>query len=250
MNLSWINPKHVYVDEWHTKNVDRKRLSVGVMTATVTKSFLSMPVEGGPGSGPWILHRITIASFTQDIRWETSLWGLLFWLEDSWAPMDLVSPHKVRATETGQRHVCSFALTHTACVLISAQHFYKQQCPTQAFWKMCHLLWLWGMPARATMHIESSMKLVSYKYSSGPPLTRILHSMTAGLPMTSLHSCSLTMTLDASWLGHCTRKGRQRFLWMLLFQLDTLLALTWGENGLNILTNIQFVIVLAVPECV
>ena len=77
MNLAQVNPKHVYVDERCIKNVDGKKLSIGVMTGTVTESFLFMRVEGGPDSGPWILHRITIAPFTQDIRWETSLWGLL-----------------------------------------------------------------------------------------------------------------------------------------------------------------------------
>jgi hypothetical protein len=77
MNLAQADPKDLYVEECCIKNLDGKKLSISVMTGTVTESFLFTPVEGGPDYDLWILHRITITPFTQDIRRETSLWGLL-----------------------------------------------------------------------------------------------------------------------------------------------------------------------------
>jgi hypothetical protein len=76
MNLAWADPKDLYVKEHHIKNLNWKKLSVSMMTGTITESFLFTPVEGGLDYDPWILHRITIAPFTQDIRQETSLWCL------------------------------------------------------------------------------------------------------------------------------------------------------------------------------
>jgi hypothetical protein len=101
VNLARVDPKHLYVDERRIKNVDGKKLSVGVMTGTVTESFLFTPVEGGPGSGPWTLHKITIAPFTQDIRRETSLWGLLLGFD---LIRGLTGPYGFSFTTQGEEH--------------------------------------------------------------------------------------------------------------------------------------------------
>jgi hypothetical protein len=45
VNLAWADPKDLYVEEHPIKNLDGKKLSVGIMTGTVTESFLFTPVK-------------------------------------------------------------------------------------------------------------------------------------------------------------------------------------------------------------
>jgi len=102
VNLAWANPMDLCVEEHHIKNIDGKKLSISVMTGTITKSFLfTAPVEGGPDYNLWILHRIMITPFTQDIRWETSLWGLLLGFK---LIRGLMGPYGFSFTIQGERH--------------------------------------------------------------------------------------------------------------------------------------------------
>lgn len=117
VNLAWTDPKDLYVDECHIKNIDGKKLSIGMMTGTVTESFLFTPVQGGPDNDPWTLHRITIMPFTQDIRRESSLWGLLLGFELVRGLTGLVLPLKAKDTGTKRLHVGGSFLTRTTCVL-------------------------------------------------------------------------------------------------------------------------------------
>jgi hypothetical protein len=72
-----VDPKHLYADNHRLKNADGKTLTIGIMTGTTTESFLLSPCEGGPRHSPWNMHKITIAPFTQEMRRDTSLWGLV-----------------------------------------------------------------------------------------------------------------------------------------------------------------------------
>lgn len=47
------------------------------MTGSLAELFLVTPGSAGPITNQWAVHKITIAPFTQDMRRDTSLWGLL-----------------------------------------------------------------------------------------------------------------------------------------------------------------------------
>jgi len=53
-------------------------LAVGIMTGTVTESFLVASAQAGPRLSPYSIHKITIAPLEQDFRRDVSLWGMLF----------------------------------------------------------------------------------------------------------------------------------------------------------------------------
>jgi hypothetical protein len=77
VNTARVDPKHLYADNHRLKNADSKMLTIGIMTGTTTESFILSPCEGGPRHSPWNMHKVTIAPFTQDMRRDTSLWGLV-----------------------------------------------------------------------------------------------------------------------------------------------------------------------------
>lgn len=77
VNTARVDPKHLFSDNQCLKNVDSKKITIGIMTGTTTESFLFIPVEGGPQHNSWIEHRITIAPFTQDMQRDVSTWGLV-----------------------------------------------------------------------------------------------------------------------------------------------------------------------------
>lgn len=77
VNTARVDAKHLYSDNQRLKNLDSKKLTVGIMTGTTTESFLFTGADGGPRHNPWTEHRITIAPFTQDMRRDVSTWGLI-----------------------------------------------------------------------------------------------------------------------------------------------------------------------------
>jgi hypothetical protein len=65
------------VEDGHLKLVTTCQLAVNIMTSSLAESFLVTPSLAGPTTNPWMVHKITIVLFTQDMQWDTSVWGQL-----------------------------------------------------------------------------------------------------------------------------------------------------------------------------
>lgn len=78
VNTARIDPAALYVDNSRLRVQKNKLLAIGIMTGTVTESFLVAPAQAGPRSAPYSVHKITIAPLEQDFRRDVSVWGMLF----------------------------------------------------------------------------------------------------------------------------------------------------------------------------
>jgi hypothetical protein len=78
INTTRVNPEDLYVENSRLHVHKKKQLAIGIMTGTVTESFLVATAEAGPRFSPYPIHKITIAPLEQDFRRDTSLWGMLF----------------------------------------------------------------------------------------------------------------------------------------------------------------------------
>lgn len=78
VNTARIDPAVLYVENSRLRVQDKKNLAIGIMTGTVTESFLVASAQTGPRNSPYSIHKITIAPLEQDFRRDVSLWGLLF----------------------------------------------------------------------------------------------------------------------------------------------------------------------------
>ena len=67
VNMARVDAKLLCCDNQHLKNSYSKTLTIGIMTGTMTESFLFTAVEEGPQHNPWSEHCITLAPFTQDM---------------------------------------------------------------------------------------------------------------------------------------------------------------------------------------
>ena len=48
------------------------------MTGTLTESYLVEPSESGPRNLPYYIHKVTIAPLEQEMRRDSSVWGMMF----------------------------------------------------------------------------------------------------------------------------------------------------------------------------
>ena len=78
INTARINPADLYVDNSRLRVQGKKLLAIGIMTGTVTESFLIATAEAGPRHSPYSIHKISIAPLEQDFRRDVSVWGMLF----------------------------------------------------------------------------------------------------------------------------------------------------------------------------
>jgi len=78
VNTARIDPAELYVENNRLCVRDKKQLAIGIMTGTVTESFLVASAQAGPRNSPYSIHKITIAPLEQDFRRDASLWGALF----------------------------------------------------------------------------------------------------------------------------------------------------------------------------
>ena len=56
----------------------KKYIAIGIMTGTVTESFLVSSAQAGPRNLPYSIHKITIAPLEQNFQRDVSVWGMLF----------------------------------------------------------------------------------------------------------------------------------------------------------------------------
>jgi hypothetical protein len=74
VNTARIDPSRLYVDNQHLFiQPEKKELAIGIMTGTLTESFLIASAEAGRRSVPFHIHKVTIAPFQQDWRRDVSL---------------------------------------------------------------------------------------------------------------------------------------------------------------------------------
>lgn len=78
INTARIDPALLYVEHTRLRIKDKKCLAICVMTGTLTESYLLEPAEAGPRNLPYSIHKVTIAPLEQEMRRDSSLWGLLF----------------------------------------------------------------------------------------------------------------------------------------------------------------------------
>jgi hypothetical protein len=78
VNTARINPADLYVENSRLRVLEKKALAIGIMTGTVTESFLVDTAQAGPRSLPYSIHKITIAPLEQDFCRDVSVWGMLF----------------------------------------------------------------------------------------------------------------------------------------------------------------------------
>ena len=78
VNTARINPADLYVDNFRLRVQEKKLLAIGIMTGTVTESFLIASAQAGPRHSPYSIHKISIAPLEQDFRRDISVWGMLF----------------------------------------------------------------------------------------------------------------------------------------------------------------------------
>ena len=76
--MAHINPADLYVDNFLLRVHEKKLLAIGIMTCTITESFLIATVQAGLRHSPYSIHKITIAPLEQDFRRDISVWGMLF----------------------------------------------------------------------------------------------------------------------------------------------------------------------------
>ena len=78
VNTARIDPALLYVENSRLRVKDKKSLAVCIMTGTLTESFLVAPCEAGPRHTPYSIHKVTIAPLEQEMRRDSSVWGMLF----------------------------------------------------------------------------------------------------------------------------------------------------------------------------
>jgi hypothetical protein len=78
VNTSRINPAKLIVESGRMKISGTKHNAVGVMLGVVSDCFIIEEMMAGSIMSPYPVHKITIVPFTQEIRRDTSVWGLLF----------------------------------------------------------------------------------------------------------------------------------------------------------------------------
>lgn len=82
MNTARIDPEYLCVVGSRMRVVGKRdtkpSMAFGVMTGTVTESFLFVPAESGTSHATYTNHKLTIAPFEQDFRRDTAVWGQLF----------------------------------------------------------------------------------------------------------------------------------------------------------------------------
>jgi hypothetical protein len=75
--MSRIDPAKLIVESGCIKVSKTKHNAVGVMLGVVSECFIVEETMAGPASAPYPVHKITIVPFAQEIRRDTSVWGLL-----------------------------------------------------------------------------------------------------------------------------------------------------------------------------
>jgi hypothetical protein len=83
VNTARIDPAELYVENSRLRVQERKTLAIGIMTGTVTESFLVASAQSGPRNLPYSIHKVTIAPLEQDFRRDVSVWGMLFNFHDT-----------------------------------------------------------------------------------------------------------------------------------------------------------------------
>jgi hypothetical protein len=77
INTARIDPALLYVENSRLRIKDKKCLAIGLMTGTLTESYLIGSCETGPRQSPYLVHKVTIAPLEQEMRRDASTWGLL-----------------------------------------------------------------------------------------------------------------------------------------------------------------------------
>lgn len=78
INTARIDPTLLYVENSRLRIKDKKNLAIGIMSGTLTESFLLASSEAGPRHSPYFIHKVTIAPLEQEMRRDASVWGMLF----------------------------------------------------------------------------------------------------------------------------------------------------------------------------
>jgi hypothetical protein len=78
VNTARIDPTDLYVENSRLRVQEKKNLAIGIMTGTVTESFLIASAQAGPRGLTYPIHKVTIAPLEQDFRRDVSVWGMLF----------------------------------------------------------------------------------------------------------------------------------------------------------------------------
>ena len=90
INTARIDPADLYVENSRLRVNEKNNLAIGIMTGTVTESFLVASAQAGPRNLPYSIHKITIAPLEQDFRRDVSVWGVLFGFRTA---AGLISPY-------------------------------------------------------------------------------------------------------------------------------------------------------------
>ena len=79
VNTARMDPRGLMVDSSRMlKLAESRQLVVGVMLGLATECFVVNEYTGGPASAPYSIRKISIAPFAQEMRRDTSVWGLSF----------------------------------------------------------------------------------------------------------------------------------------------------------------------------
>ena len=78
INTARIDPALLYVENSRLRIRDKKSLAICIMTGTLTESYLVEPSESGPRNLPYYIHKVTIAPLEQEMRRDSSVWGMMF----------------------------------------------------------------------------------------------------------------------------------------------------------------------------
>jgi hypothetical protein len=88
VNTSCIRPNLLVVEGSYMKIAATKQIAVGIMLGVVSDCFIVDEAVVGSLRSPYFIHRITIAPFIQEMRRDSSTWGMLFGFEEIPGPMD------------------------------------------------------------------------------------------------------------------------------------------------------------------
>jgi hypothetical protein len=76
--MSCIKPSKLKVDAGRVKLKGNENFAVGIMLGVVTEYALIEDMVLGPPISPYIVHKVSIIPFTQEMWHDTSVWGRLF----------------------------------------------------------------------------------------------------------------------------------------------------------------------------
>jgi hypothetical protein len=78
VNTSRVHPSYLAVESRRLKIAGTNNNAVGIMLGVISECYLVGETTSGSSISPYLVRKVTIVPFAQEMRRDTSLWGQLF----------------------------------------------------------------------------------------------------------------------------------------------------------------------------